>query len=263
MKLFSDELGQQLIEFAFIGLVVALGAIAGMGLLASNINSEFSKLQAQLEADDNHTPAPPDVPDFVKTECEKLVAGQLAFAPIAKMQQGKTEIISARLARGVDPLITHDWTDGSKITVENTPASCQASITLMPVEQGDFRIERKWPPEKADPKQPVYKNKYTPWEWWVTPLRHGVLKLQLYVTPYIVIDGIGVSGKGFPQQPRSITVTADYVFEVKYSIVKHWAIWSVFITVILTPLCVWIFNKIVEIRKNRRGSRPAGFVQAT
>lgn len=47
-NLHKDESGQDLIEYALIGLLVALGAIAGMGALASSINHEFSKIAAEL-----------------------------------------------------------------------------------------------------------------------------------------------------------------------------------------------------------------------
>jgi len=47
-NLHKDESGQDLIEYALIGLIVALGAIAGMGTLAKSINAEFSKIAAQL-----------------------------------------------------------------------------------------------------------------------------------------------------------------------------------------------------------------------
>ena len=47
-SLHKDESGQDLIEYALIGLIVALGAIAGMGTLAGSINAEFSKIAAQL-----------------------------------------------------------------------------------------------------------------------------------------------------------------------------------------------------------------------
>ena len=42
------ESGQDLIEYALIGLIVALGAIAGMGTLASSINAEFTKMANKL-----------------------------------------------------------------------------------------------------------------------------------------------------------------------------------------------------------------------
>jgi pilus assembly protein Flp/PilA len=47
-SLHQEESGQDLIEFALIGLIVGLGAIAGMGTLSSHINNEFSKIAAQL-----------------------------------------------------------------------------------------------------------------------------------------------------------------------------------------------------------------------
>ena len=47
-NLHKEESGQDLIEYALIGLIVALGAIAGMGTLASSINTEFQKIASQL-----------------------------------------------------------------------------------------------------------------------------------------------------------------------------------------------------------------------
>jgi Flp pilus assembly pilin Flp len=47
-NLHRNESGQDLIEYALIGLLLALGAIAGMGTLASSINAEFTKISSQL-----------------------------------------------------------------------------------------------------------------------------------------------------------------------------------------------------------------------
>ena len=44
----KEESGQDLIEYALIGLIIALGALAGMGTVASSINAEFSKISAKL-----------------------------------------------------------------------------------------------------------------------------------------------------------------------------------------------------------------------
>jgi pilus assembly protein Flp/PilA len=46
--LHQEESGQDLIEYAMIGLMIALGAIAGMGTVASSINAEFTKIAGQL-----------------------------------------------------------------------------------------------------------------------------------------------------------------------------------------------------------------------
>lgn len=47
-RLHKEEAGQDLIEYALIGLIVALGALAGMGQLASSINAEFTKIASNL-----------------------------------------------------------------------------------------------------------------------------------------------------------------------------------------------------------------------
>jgi pilus assembly protein Flp/PilA len=47
-NLHKEESGQDLIEYALIALIIALGAIAGMGTLATSINGEFTKIAADL-----------------------------------------------------------------------------------------------------------------------------------------------------------------------------------------------------------------------
>jgi len=47
-NLHKEESGQDLIEYALIALIVALGALAGMGTLANSINAEFSKISSYL-----------------------------------------------------------------------------------------------------------------------------------------------------------------------------------------------------------------------
>jgi Flp pilus assembly pilin Flp len=46
--LHKEESGQDLIEYALIGLIIALGAIAGMGTVASSINAEYIKIAGKL-----------------------------------------------------------------------------------------------------------------------------------------------------------------------------------------------------------------------
>jgi len=47
-RLHKEEEGQDLIEYALIALLIALGAVAGMGTLASSINNEFDKVSGSL-----------------------------------------------------------------------------------------------------------------------------------------------------------------------------------------------------------------------
>jgi pilus assembly protein Flp/PilA len=47
-SLHQDESGQDLIEYGLIALIVALGALSGMGLLAKSINKVFTQVAGQL-----------------------------------------------------------------------------------------------------------------------------------------------------------------------------------------------------------------------
>ena len=48
MKLLKEDSGQDTLEYVFVGLVIALGTLLGMGRLASSINAEFNKLATDL-----------------------------------------------------------------------------------------------------------------------------------------------------------------------------------------------------------------------
>ena len=47
-NLHKEEAGQDLIEYALIALLIALGAIAGMSQLAGSINKEFTRIAGTL-----------------------------------------------------------------------------------------------------------------------------------------------------------------------------------------------------------------------
>jgi pilus assembly protein Flp/PilA len=47
-NLHKEESGQDLIEYALVAIIIALGAIVGMGTVATKINSEFSNISTKL-----------------------------------------------------------------------------------------------------------------------------------------------------------------------------------------------------------------------
>ena len=47
-NLLVEDSGQDLIEYALIALLVAVGAIAGMSSLAQSLNAEFSRIAGKL-----------------------------------------------------------------------------------------------------------------------------------------------------------------------------------------------------------------------
>ena len=47
-KLHKEESGQDLIEYALIAALIAVGSVVAMGALATNISKEFSKVGTNL-----------------------------------------------------------------------------------------------------------------------------------------------------------------------------------------------------------------------
>jgi len=47
-KLHNDESGQDLIEYALVAALIALGSVATMNTVATNISSAFSKVGSKL-----------------------------------------------------------------------------------------------------------------------------------------------------------------------------------------------------------------------
>jgi len=48
LRFINDTEGQDLIEYALLAALVALGAVAGMGALAGGINAKFSAVSTSL-----------------------------------------------------------------------------------------------------------------------------------------------------------------------------------------------------------------------
>jgi len=49
LRALSDERGQDLIEYVLVGGIVALGAIAGMQTLGTDVNEAFSAIGVKLQ----------------------------------------------------------------------------------------------------------------------------------------------------------------------------------------------------------------------
>jgi pilus assembly protein Flp/PilA len=47
-NLHKEESGQDLIEYALVAIIIALGAITAMGTLAGKLNSEFTNISNKL-----------------------------------------------------------------------------------------------------------------------------------------------------------------------------------------------------------------------
>jgi len=47
-RLHKEEAGQDLIEYVLIGVIIALGALAGMGTMASSLSTYYTKIAGYI-----------------------------------------------------------------------------------------------------------------------------------------------------------------------------------------------------------------------
>jgi len=250
-KLRLHELLGELKEYAPmlapIGFVALVLAVATMNYLKQ---SPILEPNPPIEK-----PVQKPIPDVIKQDCQRLVEGQLVFAPSATMRQGKPSVVSARLSRGSDTKILSGL-EGNSFVIENTQVSCLVTLKLDSQEDHAFKIDNV--PAGRKDEQILLPNKFTQWDWRVTPLKSGVLHLLLYVTPILYVDGVGQGLKAFPQQPRVITVSPDRVYAVWTILVAHWAIWSVLLTAIILPSLYFVARRIKKWYDDR-AKGPIGF----
>ena len=96
--------------------------------------------------------------------------GQLLFDPSKTMRQGQTYTVFARLARNPGVNIS-EGLEGTQFTVVKERVSCQVSMSLDSEEPDAFRIEES-PPDRKD-EQLLEPDKFSEWDWSVTPKKHG------------------------------------------------------------------------------------------
>jgi hypothetical protein len=122
-------------------------------------------------------------------------------------------------------------------------------MSLDSEESNAFTIE-KVPADRRD-DQVLEPDKFSQWDWRVTPKKHGALHLLLFVIPMLYVDGVGEQLKEFKQPPRVITVTPDYFYESIQTVKDNWAIFSVLLVTLFIPFFVWL-RKVAIDRKERR-----------
>jgi hypothetical protein len=188
------------------------------------------------------------IPEIVKKDCQKLVDGQLLFEPSKTMRQGQAYIVFARLSRSAGVNIT-EGLGGSQFVVVKERVSCKVSMSLDSEEPGAFAIENMPPGRKDD--QLLEPDKFSQWDWRVTPKKHGLLHLLLYVTPMLFVDGVGEGLKQFKQPPRIVTVSSDYLYESGAFFRDNWTIISGLLGAVLIPLFLWFRTRIIDWFKKR------------
>jgi hypothetical protein len=118
-------------------------------------------------------------------------------------------------------------------------------MQLAPEEPAAFTIQEVPTGRRTD--QFLEPDKFSQWDWRVTPEKHGTLHLLLYVTPMLYVEGINEPlPKNFGTPPKVITVTPDYLYELKTFVKENWMIISVLLTAVFIPLFLWGRRGIVD-----------------
>lgn len=192
---------------------------------------------------------PLDIPEVIKKDCQRLVEGQLLFEPAPTMRQGQAYSVYARLIRNPGVNIRQGL-DGSQFVIEKAQVSCRIGMNLDSNESDAFLIEELPKGRKDD--QLLEPDKFSQWDWRVTPKKHGTLHLLLYVTPLLYVDGISDPlPKRVGQPPRIITVTPDYWYGFTAYVAENWAVISGLLTLIVIPLFLWSRTAIMDWIKKR------------
>lgn len=164
------------------------------------------------------------------------------------MRQGKSELVFARLSRNPSVNITEGLA-GEQFVVIKESVSCRVSMSLDFQEPEGFAIENL--PSDREDEQFLEPNKFSQWDWRVTPRKQGTLHLLLYVTPLLYVEGVGEALKEFRQPPRVITVMPDYWYESGVFLKENWVIISGLLTAIVIPLLLWFRSQIIDWFKKR------------
>ena len=183
--------GQDLVEYGLIGLIVLLGALAGVGLLSTKINSEFSRMAAKLNE-------PSDFGKITKI-LDSLPQGQIAFNPPSSMEVDTHHSLYVYLSQ--------------EMPLNDLEKDLQSQLRTQPIETHQIKIA---PVMQAAlegdtfsilPAQPVTQAvdpRITKWVWDVTPKRGGNQQLRLTLSVILNLDG-----KDYPHAIQTFERTID------------------------------------------------------
>ena len=151
------------------------------------------------------------------------------------MQEGKSETIQVRIARGLNQQITQGLTRAGEtqpVTVQNIGVAPRMTVKL----QGpDFSITALTADEQA-----ITEQDFTTWEWAVKPLHSGRHDLYLSVGVTLRVDGQDAQ-KFYPVYDKQISVRVDRVYEAKSFAAANWQ-WLT--ATIVIPLLAIVWRKI-------------------
>jgi hypothetical protein len=186
-------------------------------------------------------PPQPDFAEMVENELDELTPGNILFNPSEEMKVGVTERVEARIAKSDTAEFTLTLKGRGEPQIERISVGTCMAVRLTGAK---FDIE-----SLSHEEQLVADDRFTQWEWDVTPLKRGVHSLFLGVTVRIKIPDYGEEKKDFPVLEKKIKVTVNPIYSTHEFMGDHWE---------------WIIGALMGsgaigwgIKRFRRSSKPS------
>lgn len=162
------------------------------------------------------------VAEMFDKELKKLSQGSFLFNPPNEMTVGESERVEVRIQKGITVTVG----------ISGTPALASGLLgngvpTIEPIRVGTFMDAKlsgeyfKISPLTAE-EQILGDDGYTQWEWDISPLQSGTLKLNLVVSVRIKIPDGGEETKTYAVKDKVVTVSVNPVYSGREFVANSW-----------------------------------------
>lgn len=160
-------------------IMVILGIIAGIVTVVIILTPSHLPPPVQTPPTPTVSPSPtPSFQELIDEALKKLPMGRILFNPPKEMEVGDTELVEVRITQNITENLIKGLKGRGVPQIKETKVSTSMKVRLT---GRNFDID---PQNGAT--QVIESDKYTNWEFQVTPLKSGIQTLHL--TYYIIIS---------------------------------------------------------------------------
>jgi len=181
----------------------------------------------------------PELSEFIADQLKKLTSGRILFNPPEEMRAGVKERIEARIAKGFSEDLSKGLRGAGVPRIDTIKVGAFMKVRLL----GDnFDID-----SLSHGEQFVAEDKFTEWNWDVTPLKSGRQELSLVATVRIKLAEWGEEKRDYPVFSQQIKVKINPIYSVKTFTLNNWQ-W-VISTILGSGLIGWIYKRVKAKRR--------------
>jgi len=139
---------------------------------------------------------------------------------------------------------------GLMITSQQTHVSCVVSAQLDSMPESIIANR----PSRRPDTQVLKRTEFSEWQWLLTPLKSGMMRLSFWVSPHLYVGMNPVGDKYYPPIERLVPVRPNFIYELGKFVKEWWFVIIALLTLIFIP-------GLTGLWKNRRRgpSPPFGF----